>query len=62
MNHRIYPEVAGAVQARLAYLRRRKAILDEMIRCLELYAIPELAVPQQDKNTEESRPPMVGAL
>jgi hypothetical protein len=62
MNHRISPEVAGAVQARLIYLRRRKAVLDELIRCLELYTIPELSAPHTEKKKEENRPPMVGAL
>jgi len=62
MNHRKSSEVAGAVQARLAYLRRRKAVLDELIRCLELYAIPELSTAQIDKKTEETRPQVAQAL
>jgi hypothetical protein len=31
------PETSGAIRARLAYLRNRKAALDETILCLERY-------------------------
>jgi hypothetical protein len=34
--------MAGAVQARLAYLRRRKTLLDELIDSLERYTLREL--------------------
>jgi hypothetical protein len=61
MTHRSSPEVAGAVQARLAYLRRRKAVLDELIRSLERYAVPELTAMQVNEKTKEIRPPLAGA-
>ena len=31
------PEAPGAIRARLAYLRSRKAALDELIHCMERY-------------------------
>lgn len=31
------PEAPGAIRARLAYLRRRKAALNELIHCMERY-------------------------
>ena len=61
MTHRYSPEVAGAVQARLSYLRRRKAVLDELIRSLERYAVPELAAVQVNEKTKEIRRPLAGA-
>jgi hypothetical protein len=36
------PEVPGAIQARLAYLRLRKIALDELILSLERYSVYEL--------------------
>lgn len=33
------PETSGAIRARLADLRNRKAVLDQAIACLERYAI-----------------------
>jgi hypothetical protein len=36
------PEAPGAIQARLAYLRLRKAALDELILSLERYSVYEL--------------------
>jgi hypothetical protein len=36
------PEAPGAIQARLGYLRLRKAALDELILSLERYLIYEL--------------------
>ena len=33
------PEAPGVIRARLAYLRRRKAALDELIHCLERYEV-----------------------
>jgi len=32
------PEVSGAIRARLDALRNRKAVLDELIPCMERYA------------------------
>lgn len=61
MIHRTSPEVAGAVQARLAYLRRRKAILDELIRSLESYGVPDLPAPQVNEKAKESRSALAGA-
>ena len=61
MTHRTSPEVAGAVQARLAYLRRRKTVLDELIHALERYAGSDLAAMQVNEKTKEIRPPLAGA-
>jgi hypothetical protein len=36
------PESPGAIQARLAYLRLRKAALDDLILSLERYLVYEL--------------------
>jgi hypothetical protein len=36
------PEAPGAIQARLVYLRLRKAALDELILALERYSVYEL--------------------
>jgi hypothetical protein len=36
------PDVPGAIQAKLAYLRLRKAALDELILSLERYSVYEL--------------------
>jgi len=36
------PDSLGAIQARLAYLRLRKAALDELILSLERYSVYEL--------------------
>ncbi len=40
--HSYSPEAPGAIQARLAYLRLRKAALDELILGLERYSVYEL--------------------
>jgi hypothetical protein len=37
MTRKTSPEVPAAIRARLAYLRSRKAALDELIRCMERY-------------------------
>jgi hypothetical protein len=47
------PESPGAIQAKLAYLRLRKAALDELILSLERYSVYEL--PQARK--VQSEPP-----
>jgi hypothetical protein len=41
------PEAPGAIQARLAYLRLRKAALDELILSLERYSVYELPTPKK---------------
>jgi hypothetical protein len=45
------PETSGAIRARLADLRNRKAVLDEVIASLERYAVyalpPGAAIPQR---------------
>ena len=41
------PEASGAIRARLAYLRNRKAALDELILSLERYAVYELPPARQ---------------
>jgi len=33
------PEAPGVIRARLVYLRSRKAALDELIHCMERYAL-----------------------
>ena len=43
------PEAPGAIQARLAYLKLRKAALDELILSLERYMVYELPVPSKAK-------------
>ena len=61
MTHKTSPEVAGAVRARLAYLRRRKALLDDLIQSLERYSVHELPVVEAHEKTEEISPQMAGA-
>jgi len=39
MTEKSSPESPGAVQERLKYLKEKKAVLDEMIECLERYAV-----------------------
>ena len=39
MMRKTSPEVPGAIRASLAYLRSRKAALDELIQCMERYAL-----------------------
>jgi hypothetical protein len=39
MTRKTSPEVPGAIRARLAYLRSRKAALDELIHCMEQYEL-----------------------
>jgi len=50
------PEAPGAIQARLAYLRLRKAALDELILSFERYSVYELP-PQPKKTPAESKGP-----
>ena len=38
------PETPGDIQAKLLYLRNRRAVLDDLIGCLERYAVHELPV------------------
>ena len=49
------PKAPGAIQARLAYLRLRKAALDELILSLERYSVYELPTPRKAKS-EPQRP------
>jgi hypothetical protein len=39
MIRKTSPEVPGAIRARLAYLHRRRAALDELIQCMERYQL-----------------------
>lgn len=61
MIRKTSPEAPGAIRARLAYLRSRKAALDELIHCLERYELyllltPQPAVrPRLSKNVQEPR-------
>ena len=41
------PDVPGAILAKLAYLRLRKAALDELILSLERYSVYELPQPKK---------------
>ena len=41
------PEAPGAIQAKLAYLRLRKAALDELILSLERYSVYQLPPPRK---------------
>jgi hypothetical protein len=43
------PEAPGAIQARLAYLRLRKAALDELILSLERYSVYEIPTPKKGR-------------
>ena len=58
------PDAPGAIQARLVYLRLRKAALDELILALERYSVYELparrkAQPEPSRQGRPSR--LVGA-
>jgi hypothetical protein len=58
------PEAPGAIQARLAYLRLRKAALDELILSLERYSVYELPTPKKAKPEAPSQvraPRLAGA-
>lgn len=61
MTHKPSPEVAGAIQARLAYLRRRKAVLDDLIWSLERDSTPEPRPSEADEKSEETQPRLAGA-
>jgi hypothetical protein len=49
------PEASGAIQARLAYLRLRKAALDELILSLERYSVYQLPKPQKLRRGPQSQ-------
>jgi hypothetical protein len=53
--------VVNGVQAKLAYLRRRKAVLDDLIRLLEGSTVLLLASSQVNEKTKEMGPPRAGA-
>jgi hypothetical protein len=55
------PEAPGAIQVRLAYLRLRKAALDELILSLERYSVYELPSAKRAKS-ELRRPVRVTRL
>jgi hypothetical protein len=61
MTYKTSPELSGAVWARLAYLRRRKALLDDLIQSLERYSVHELRAPEAHEKTKEIAPRMAGA-
>lgn len=44
------PDAPGAIQVRLAYLRLRKAALDELILSLERYSVYELPTARKVKS------------
>jgi hypothetical protein len=61
------PGASGAIRARLDYLRNRKAILDELIACLERYAetvvpiggrVPHLRAIHERKAAARARRPL----
>ena len=60
MTQKLSPQPSGAIQAKLTYLRRRKAVLDDLIRSLEQYAAPD-APPDSGEKSEENPPEMAGA-
>ena len=45
------PDAPGAIQAKLAYLRLRKAALDELILSLERYSVYELPQARKVRST-----------
>jgi len=53
------PEDPGAIQARLAYLRLRKAALDELILSLERYSIYELHKGRKAESEPHNQVPAV---
>jgi hypothetical protein len=53
MKRKACPEAPGAIRARLAYLRSRKAALDELIQCMERY---ELCLSPARKQPARPRP------
>ena len=58
------PEAPGAIQARLAYLRLRKAALDELILSLERYSVYQIPVsrkPKFERQPQERAPRLAGA-
>lgn len=61
MMHKPSPEVAGAIRAKLAYLRRRKAVLDDLIRSLERYSAPEPRPLETDERREGPAARLAGA-
>jgi hypothetical protein len=56
-NHmiRYSPEAPGAIQARLTYLRLRKAALDELILSLERYLVYQLPTPKKVQSAPQTR-------
>jgi hypothetical protein len=44
------PDIPGAIQARLVYLRLRKTALDELILALERYSVYEIPVRRKAKS------------
>ena len=52
------PETSGSIRARLAYLRNRKMVIDELIVCLERYAAhtPRLHGTELRLRSAQSRP------
>lgn len=61
MTNKTSPEVAAAIRAKLAYLRRRKAVLDDLIRSLERYSAPELPLLETEEKSRETPAPLAGA-
>jgi hypothetical protein len=48
------PEFPGAIQDQLNYLKEKKAVLDELITCLERYS--EYRIPQRGPKPALNRP------
>lgn len=55
MTQKTSPKVAGAVQARLVYLHRRKVLLDELIQSLEKYCRLEYKSIEENGNHLETQ-------
>lgn len=53
MTAKYSPENSGAIQARLAYLKERKAVLDELIASLERYVRYSRAPRDGERSVEQ---------
>jgi hypothetical protein len=61
MMRKTSPEAPGAIRARLAYLRSRKAVLDDLIQCMEryeLYLSPARQPPARPRLIKSQQPPL----
>jgi hypothetical protein len=54
MTSKYSPENSGAIQDRLVYLKEKKAVLDELIACLERYALYSMAPRDRQRSFERT--------